>query len=308
MRYNDKGSKVMTVQRVLLDRGYKLPRFGADGHLGDETWDALQQYAGDNGLQWDPEAPSRVINSLISTQSRPTMPAPPGSPSMEVSNIRLIDLRDEQPDPPPPVRGKMKMKIGTDGKVLKRAPSAIDTIVIHQTATPFSATRQAKEAHPDDPHRALAERAKGVACHVMAFKEGFLAWPNPLDWYVYHGNGWNATELGLEIDGNYPGVKGGKTWNGKKPTEVTPDVIRSACAAIELMVIKGRQMGMPIEYIHAHRQSSDTRRDDPGEELWRNVVLGYAVPILGLKVEQGRTIGKGRPVPKEWDPNGVGRY
>jgi hypothetical protein len=317
VRYNDKSSKVMTVQRVLLDRGYKLPQFGADGHLGEETWDALQQYAADRGLKWEPKVPQEVVSSLISPYVPTTMPAPPGRPTMDVSNIRLIDLRDEQPDPPPPVRGKMKLKKGRDGKIIKRAPEAIDTIVIHQTATPFSATKQAKKEWPDDPQRALAERAKGVACHVMAFKEGFLAWPNPLDWYVYHGNGFNKNSLGIEIEGRYPGLMDDPsttvredwetTWGGK-PDEVTDECVLAARAGVRLLVEEGRKMGMPIQFVVAHRQSSANRRSDPGEELWRRVVLEYAVPVLNLETMPALVLGSGRPVPKEWDLEGTGKY
>lgn len=43
-----------------------------------------------------------------------------------------------------------------------------------------------------------------------------------------------------------------------------------------------------------------------GDETWS--ALNYAVPVLGLKTETARTWGDGRPVPIEWDPNGVGNY
>jgi hypothetical protein len=269
------------------------------------------------GLDWEPEAPAAVINSIISPHVRATMPAPPGSPSMDITDIRLIDLRDEQPDPPPAVRGKMKWKLGRNGKVLKRSPEAIDTIVIHQTATPFTATKNAKKRFPDDPARALAERAKGVACHVMAFKDGFMAWPNPLDWYVYHGNGFNKNSLGIEIEGRYPGLMDDPsttiredwetTWGGK-PDEVTDECVWAARAGVRLLVEEGRKLGMPIQFVVAHRQSSANRRSDPGEELWRRVVLEYAVPVLNLETSTDLVLGSGRPIPKEWDLEGVGKY
>jgi hypothetical protein len=65
---------------------------------------------------------------------------------------------------------------------------------------------------------------------------------------------------------------------------------------------------MPIEYIHAHRQSSGTRRSDPGEELWQKVVLEFAVPVLGLKTEPSRVLKDGRPIPESWDLDGSGAY
>jgi hypothetical protein len=37
-------------------------------------------------------------------------------------------------------------------------------------------------------------------------------------------------------------------------------------------------------------------------------VVEYAVPVLGLKPDYSFTVDKGRPIPKEWDDHGVGKY
>src|SRR3989304_9630212 len=41
MKRGDKGTEVAQLQQALLQTGYKLPNYGADGHFGAETWDAL---------------------------------------------------------------------------------------------------------------------------------------------------------------------------------------------------------------------------------------------------------------------------
>ena len=66
MRYNDKGDAVLTVQHQLLQRGYSLPKYGADGHLGDETWGALELYAKTEvgRSSWNPEVPELVLERL----------------------------------------------------------------------------------------------------------------------------------------------------------------------------------------------------------------------------------------------------
>lgn len=302
MRYGSAGSPVKKIQEQLMKRGYKLPRYGADGHLGDETWSMLQQFAEDQiDLKWSPLVPDEVLSALGAPVQRPVSILPPPDSSLDVF---LYDLREEQTNPPSKAN---KFKL-VAGKVVHRAPSQVTGITIHQTAVHYSVADYQVAASDGDRELALARRSLDVACHVMAFHDGFIAWPNPLDWYVYHGNGFNASELGIEIDGNYPGLIGGKTWNGKTPTEVTDDVVKAACAGIELLVREGRKMGMPIEYIHAHRQSSATRRSDPGEELWKRVVLDYAVPVLKLKTQPNLVLKDGRPIPKEWDVSGVGAY
>lgn len=221
-----------------------------------------------------------------------------------VNDIPIIDLRSEQTNPP---KARHKFK-PYKGLVLKRDVSDVTGITVHQTAVKYGVAKYQITAAGGDVNLALARRSLSVACHVMAFHYGFVAWPNPLEWYIYHGNGFNSEDLGIEIDGNYPGVAGGKTWNNKKPTKVTDSVVNAARAGISLLVREGRRLGMPIKYIHAHRQSSVTRRADPGEELWKRVVLDYCVPVLGLETQPDRVIRRGRPIPKEWDPNGCGSY
>ena len=54
----DSGDKVREWQRLLVDRGFSLPRFGADGVFGDETRKAtLQAYAAVGLSASDPERP-----------------------------------------------------------------------------------------------------------------------------------------------------------------------------------------------------------------------------------------------------------
>lgn len=305
MKFGDKGADVQELQEALIAHDYRLHKYGADGHLGQETMAALKGFTGARSIAWSSaEVPQEALEAL--GWDAPEDPEIPKAPQRTLEDVQVYDLRSAPLSER--LLKKFRLRPGTPRMPVIRDPSQVTGITIHQTAARYGVAQYQVAIADGDARLALAKRSLRVACHMMAFHDGFLAWPNPLDWYVYHGNGWNTCELGLEIDGNYPGVKDGKTWNGKKPTRVTPEVIRAARAAVELLVIEGRKLGMPIEYIHAHRQSSSTRRDDPGEELWKAVVLGFAVPMLGLKVEQGRTLGGGRPVPIEWDPNGVGRY
>ncbi len=44
------GDRSKALQLMLIDRGYKLPRFGPDGRAGDETRQALGRFKADNNL------------------------------------------------------------------------------------------------------------------------------------------------------------------------------------------------------------------------------------------------------------------
>jgi N-acetyl-anhydromuramyl-L-alanine amidase AmpD len=235
------------------------------------------------------------------------------SASRLVDRVRVLDWRARQPNPPPLVRGERKHRL-VSKRVFERDPRTIDGIVLHQTACTFG---------PVDNEQKRHERAFGVACHALAFRDMHVVLPNPLPWLVWHGNGLNDRSLGVEAEGRLPGRRDDpstapredleSTWGGS-PDDVTEALVAATRRAIrELCERMFEEHGQTLKYVWAHRQSSGTRRSDPGEELWSRVVLEYAVKVLGLKCEPALALpsksGPGRPIPKVWDPtSGVGRY
>jgi len=286
MRYGDRGPQVKDLQIHLIAAGYPLPRYGADGTLGDETWSALQRYAGDSTLVWAPEVPPAVVEALM------------------LAPVKIVDLTSKQTNPP---AAADKWKIGRDGKVVVRDPSSVSGIMLHQTGVWYGVSAAQVAAAGGDRHAALHNRGLNIACHCVAFdgKDAGLECGHgvataPLRWYCYQANAANSESLGLEIEGNYPGLV--------TPGCVMPSerVINAARDAVRYMVEQGRREGMPIRYVWAHRQSSATRRSDPGEALWKAVALDYAVSDLGLETQPTRTWGDGNPIPVAW--GGVSTY
>ena len=220
----------------------------------------------------------------------------------------VIDLSAEQTDPPAPkiIDGKPSYGVRiSHGRTVRRPPGSVRGITVHQTACVFG-TGKATHNLETVKHR----RALRVHAHMTVFNTGKAVLAYPLDWYVYHGNGLNGPSYGLEIEGMYPGLISqpkATTWGGK-PTELGADQLEAARAGLAYLVERGRADGNPVEYIWAHRQSSGTRRSDPGEEIWRRLVLEFAVPVLGLRTEPVMTMKTGRPIPVEWDPSGKGKY
>jgi hypothetical protein len=299
MQYGDQGHEVRALQRALIAKGYDLPRFGVDSDFGQETLMALQRFATDRGIAWNPDdpVPAALLDALELEDERVEVIAPTGD-TVDLEGVKLYDLRREQSDPHP------KSKRDRGGKTVRRTPAAIDSIVLHQTGVRFGA--------PDTDR--LAARALGVACHAMAFREGFLAWPVEPLWYIHHADRLNARSLGLEVEGVYPGLIDGKT-RAVDETPLTNEVVHAARMGIKLLVEEGRRCGCPIKYIFAHRQCDSWRRADPGEGLWRRVVVEYAVPELQLVAQPGDRFPhpkgatrKGKTIPTRWDPKGVGKY
>jgi hypothetical protein len=233
-----------------------------------------------------------------------------------IATIPLVDVRHRQ------VEGHRKTRLDRRGITVQREPRAITGIVIHQTAVRYGVSDAQLDAAGGDRTLALARRGLEVACHAIAFRDGFFAAVHKLTSYVHHGNAFNAFTLGLEIDGRYPGLRDDPSttpkredletvWGGE-PDGVTSTIVDCARAALRWLVEEGRRSGMPLTNIYAHRQSSTKRRSDPGQELWERVVLEYAVPELGLRTHPLLSIGngktRGRPIPRAWDPTGQGPY
>jgi N-acetylmuramoyl-L-alanine amidase len=228
-------------------------------------------------------------------------------------DVVLLDTAADQPNPPPRLvrNGELRYRTvgpGPHARVLERDPATVDTICVHQTACVFGPAGDLTRRH---------DRAHDVPIHALAFRDGVLALPYPARWYLFHGNGWNARSLGLEIEGRYEGVETNPSTlpdpRNERDVHATYDVlddltIATARAGIDAMLARGRALGMPIKYIVAHRQSSGTRRADPGSAIWKHVVIEHAVAVRGLITLPSMTVGEGRPIPLEWDPAGRGHY
>lgn len=220
----------------------------------------------------------------------------------------VLDLRTEQSNPPRTKKTKHKI---VGGKVFERDPATVRGIVLHQTAVRFGAGVDAVRAAEGDEKLARWRRALGVACHALAFTDRKAVIACPLPWLVWHGNGLNNASLGLEVEGHYAGVETASS--SASFDQLTDDTIVAARTALWWLMTEGRRIGMPIEYVWAHRQSSGTRRSDPGQAIWHAVVVEYARPVLGLRTEVGKRwrskrSGSGRTIPHMWDPTATSAY
>jgi hypothetical protein len=141
--------------------------------------------------------------------------------------------------------------------------------------------------------------------------------------YLYHGNGWNERSYGLEIEGAYCGLEDDPTTVARRedletepnahPNTLDESTIAAACAAVQALYSEGKRLGSPLKYVVAHRQSSPTRRADPGQAIWQEVAIKFCMDVLGLVPDPRHTLlshdGQGRQIPLAWDPrNGVGAY
>lgn len=71
LRKGSKGSYVTLLQTSLLNRGYKLPKYGADGSFGNETLAAVKQFQQDWGLTPDGVVGEETWKMLETTLEKP---------------------------------------------------------------------------------------------------------------------------------------------------------------------------------------------------------------------------------------------
>ncbi|MDM0112021.1 peptidoglycan recognition family protein [Variovorax sp. J22R133] len=159
----------------------------------------------------------------------------------------------------------------------------VHALVLHQMACCF----QRK-----DPMRGYL----GLKAHFAILPDGRILKIHPVEQLIWSSNGFNAGSVAVEFAGNFPNVKG-KWWEGDKfgRNRVTPAQIEAGRRLIRHLI---RTMG--LRTVLAHRQSSATRENDPGPDIWSGVGQ-WAVDTLGLKDGgPGFKVGDGNPIPDVW--------
>lgn len=283
-----KGPRVVALQEALMRAGYPLPRFGADGSLGEETLDACDDFAGDGAT--DP-TPGDTIPLELESRILGAPAVPPVAPTATAAGDLapgVIDARKLYAGTPYPTRNPW---------------ASIDTICLHQMAVDGGSGW---------------ERWKRLAIHFVVPRVGPTALTNDINRRVPHGHGWNSRSVGLEIEGHFAGVVGRASthWTppdakGSRlvPQEPTPSQVSGALAAISWAVAEVARNGGRVKYVGAHRQSYGRKTSDPGQLVWERIALP-AMQAHGLVTAPTLPHPKfpGRPIPKEWDPSQSAPY
>lgn len=273
-----KGPHITELQEQLICLGCHLPRWGADGSLGDETLSAA--------------------HALLARQMGHALDLDMTSLSdAELAAIRdLYDRIEERPELPLGYIDARDHELPKAHLVKPRPWSQITAIVLHQTACTLGERVQ---------------RWHSVPIHMGVTKQGRILHLNDFCHNLPHANGFNSRSVGIEIDGSYCGIEGDtKTWwaGGQSSPDVLSAVTYSAArAAVQWIVDEVAHYGGKVTHILAHRQSSKDRVSDPGSAIWQQVGV-WAQHSLGLSdggegYQQG-----GSPIPSAWDARRLARY
>ncbi len=285
LRKGDSGPLVKALQDALLELGEKLPRWGADGSMnGDETLGAFASLLRKHGRT--PGGPAAITDDEIAYVY--ALRAQLAAPGLTIPN--LIDRR-------------AFAGLTDDG-----GPRSWDLIkgwCLHQTACPLHASTD-------------IARCDHIGAHYVVYPDGRVFKLHDIERIIWHGNGWNGRTIGIEIDGLFAGVEGVPATVWRDPTSphlATNSVTPAQVTSVRAIILSDRESiirhGGKPEVIVAHRQSSSSRRDDPGSKVWQDI----AIPLLselglddggpGFAIPDG--FG-GMPIPVEWDPTRTGYH
>jgi len=281
-----KGSQdpyVLTIQKQLIKLGYGLPRFGEDGHLGDETLAAIGAFLVAQGLRRPSDtAPSSVApdDATHLLHAYKAIPAPDGASG-------ILDERNNHPH------------TGRSTARPYRPWTKITAVVLHQTASALGET-------PSSWH--------SVPIHFGVTRGGKIIQLYDLTEICNHANGLNRPSVGIEIDGWYEGIQGdfSTLWQPEGQTTPRKPMVFSSVqadavkAVVKWVVDVVASNGGAITHIHPHRQASKDRRSDPGSAIWKAVGL-WAKKDLGL-TDGGPAykVGSGLTIPSSWDAQYAG--
>jgi hypothetical protein len=191
-----------------------------------------------------------------------------------------------------PTSPKVKM---VGGEPVRFKPGDVTALMIHQTDCFFGSENQTPEW--------CAKRALKVAAHVVVFRTGLVAVSAPLDWVVNHGNAPNPWCWGIEVEAVAEGCFADPR---KRPFKSIPlDQKVGIGRAVCLLATEAHKRGHDLRTILAHRQSSGTRRADPGYEIWP-VAVAHA-NAHNIYADSAFVSRDGRMLPDVWTgfANGV---
>lgn len=197
-----------------------------------------------------------------------------------------------------------------NGKPRRRTPKEITAIVCHQTACLMG----------ESPSRYLH-----TGCHRVVTRGGQRFKLHAATDVIVSANGFDMRSVSIEGDGLYAGddstpeLRVRTTWDdpSTKVREVALDLTGPFIAAyiqtIGDICAEVAELGGKVEFLLAHRQSSEDRRDDPGRGIYRQVMLPAAAKYglrIGPEIQPAPfKIGTGYGVPETWDERAKGvRY
>jgi hypothetical protein len=260
--WKQKGDAVVELQRGLMRRGFGLPKWGADGDLGGETWGAVEKFADVDQYPAQYSLPRSVTDAILA-------PADADDADLPAGHVRVVG-------DPADVKGW-------------RSWQDIDAIVLHQTGIKMT----------DTPERF---RTLDAHVGILIAHPTPIVQVQDLLAYMYHANELNRPSIGIELNGYFPGVEARYDTAKHTGAGPTVSQVMDARRSIAWLCETAHNNGGAIRRILPHRVSNDTRQGDPGEGAWREIGLWAIEEYGLTDGGAGYCVGDGTPIPFTWCP------
>lgn len=271
-----RGPVVVRVQEMLTELGFSVGRCGPDGWFGLDTMAAVLDFQTKHGLSQSGvvlDADFRKMEELLSEKSED------GTPGL------IVDLRGTHKPP------KLFRK--------ERSPipwKKIIGVTLHQTACLLA----------ENPKRWYT-----LGAHIGVLRNGTVYIVNDPQDFIWHAQGFSHVTIGIEYNGNFPGVEGDpRTWwkAGGGMCNLTDEQLAASDVLFDWIKAQFDANGQKWKVVYAHRQASKDRRADPGSEIWQKVGSKWIERLGATDGGPDFVYKTGRPIPKEWNKDYYNPY
>lgn len=181
-------------------------------------------------------------------------------------------------------------------RVRPRNFRSVNTLAIHQMDAVFGTTRGQRKKH-GGAFRALIARMCMQPYHVAGLVSGPVVKCHRPHLYTYASSGANVFSVAVGLEGKWPRFERNRK---KRHTEPTDQILATYKQAIRTAYGQATNWGAEILHFTPHCAWSANRAPDPGEWIWKNVVLPVCEDELGLTLRLD-TDGGGILPPTEWE-------
>ena len=139
-----------------------------------------------------------------------------------------------------------------------------------------------------------------VGVHYIIMSDGKIGQLHPHTTYLNASNGFNRRSVAIEFAGNFPDING-RYWKPKDKQKWMRNIVTQDQINAGRYLLAQLKKKLPnLRFVYAHRQSSWSRTNDPGPDIWRGVGE-YAIRKLGYDPDSREHIsGTGKAIPAEW--------
>ena len=281
----DNKTKKDVVKQFQLDLqllGYNPGK--ADGFSGQKTENAAHDFADDHKItdKFGDSIPDAVLNEvtrLANLKRNPTIPVPP----------KFLDLTASAWPKP---------------RVFAREWSKVDSITIHQCGATLSES-PARWSNFMTKNKEGVITSSSLKAHVGITTKGNIYQIHPWESFIWSAQSLSHRSISLEVNGchngllnnpkTYPGTK------GTKPSVLTQEQIDSTKNLIRYIKQILISHGSDLKTIFPHRISTNSRRPDCGEAIWKEIIIPIMEELNINSGVPGYKLGSGYPICEEWD-------